>query len=180
MLALALIALNFLIHWSPRAGGAPSAEGAEARLYNLLEPVAGEGQLRLSLTRRADGGQTLLVLLDRASPADRRVIADLASASGLISLEAGDTVTLKDIEFAPGFAARLSPLEMAEAGCLVLLIGASGMLLMRTLMLPHTVGRIWQARRLRRPARPKSPAQDLSRSRQRLRLRKRTPLNRHA
>jgi hypothetical protein len=112
--------------------GAPiSASPAEAALADVLAPVAGPGLSRLSVTFNAEGGRTVLLLVDDRA-ADRlpelQRIAPIAA--GLIP-ERGDKLVIETVAFAEGLPGRPDAAawaELAGLGALVLIAGALAML----------------------------------------------------
>lgn len=112
--------------------GAPvSASPAEAALADVLAPVAGPGLSRLSVTFNAEGGRTVLLLLDDRA-ADR--LAELQRiapiAAGLIP-ERGDRLVIETVAFAEGIPGRPDGAAWAELvglAALVLIAGGLAML----------------------------------------------------
>ncbi len=110
-----------------RPHAAVAASPAEAALADLIAPVAGPGLSRLSIGWNAEGGRTILILLDETAAAripDLERIAPLAA--GLIP-ERGDRLVIETVSFAPGLPGRPDPaawLELAGLGLLVILGGA--------------------------------------------------------
>lgn len=134
MLACAL-ALGLLC-W--RAGalltgpGAPvSASPAEAALADVLSPVAGPGLSRLSVTFNAEGGRTVLLLLDDRAAGRLPELQRIAPiAAGLIP-ERGDRLVIETVAFAEGLPGRPDAAawaELAGLGALVLIAGALAIL----------------------------------------------------
>ncbi|MCU0732306.1 MAG: hypothetical protein MUE84_12075 [Hyphomonas sp.] len=104
-----------------------SASPAEAALADVLAPVAGPGLSRLSVTFNAEGGRTILLLLDDRA-ADR--LPDLQRiapiAAGIIP-ERGDKLVIETVAFAEGLPGRPDAAawaELAGLGGLVLIAGA--------------------------------------------------------
>lgn len=104
-----------------------AANAAEAALADLLAPVAGPGLSRLSVTYNAEGGRTVLILLDETAAARIPELQRIAPlAAGLIP-ERGDRLVIETVSFAPGLPGRPEPsawLELAGLSLLVLFGGA--------------------------------------------------------
>ena len=135
-LALAACALALaLLSWRGAAlltgpGEPVSASPAEAALADILAPVAGPGLSRLSVTYNAEGGRTVLILLDEAAAsriAELERVAPLAA--GLIP-ERGDRLVIESVAFAPGLPGRpdlAAWLELAALAGLALIGGILAM-----------------------------------------------------
>lgn len=103
-----------------------AANPAEAALAEVLAPVAGPGLSRLSVTYNAEGGRTVLILVDDTAAAripDLQRIAPLAA--GLIP-EQGDRLVIETVAFAGGVPGRPDAaawVELAGLGFIVLIAG---------------------------------------------------------
>lgn len=124
-LALALLAwrgTSLLTSAPPARAASP----AEAALAEVIAPVAGPGLSRLSVTYNAEGGRTVLILLDETSAARIPELERIAPlAAGLIP-ERGDRLVIETLAFAPGLPGRpglAEGLELAALAALVLLGG---------------------------------------------------------
>lgn len=104
-----------------------AANAAEAALADIIAPVAGPGLSRLSVSYNAEGGRTVLILLDETAAARIPELERIAPlAAGLIP-ERGDRLIIETVTFAAGLPGRPQPsawLELAGLSLLVLLGGA--------------------------------------------------------
>ncbi|MEX1250685.1 MAG: hypothetical protein WEA77_05755 [Hyphomonas sp.] len=113
----------------PRAQVAASP--AEAALADVLAPVAGPGLSRLSVTFNAEGGRTVLLLLDERASARLAELQRIAPiAAGLIPGR-GDKLIIETVSFAEGLPGRPDAAawaELAGLGALVLIAVALALL----------------------------------------------------
>ena len=104
-----------------------AANAAEAALADIIAPVAGPGLSRLSVSYNADGGRTVLILLDETAAARIPELERIAPlAAGLIP-ERGDHLVIETVTFAAGLPGRPQPsawLELAGLDLLALFGGA--------------------------------------------------------
>ncbi len=112
--------------------GAPvAATPAEAALADILTPIAGPGLARVSVADNADGGRTVLVLLDDAAAPRIPELQRIAPiAAGLIP-ERGDRLVIETVAFAGGLPGRpemAAWIELAALAGLALIGGALGVL----------------------------------------------------
>jgi len=169
-LAMLACALAFgLLCWRGAAlltgPGAPvSASPAEAALADILSPVAGSGLSRLSVSYNAEGGRTVLLLVDERAAARLPELQRIAPiAAGLIP-ERGDRLVIETVAFAEGLPGRPDAAAWAELtglGALVLIAGALAFLSGRPARQPVPVAQILSApqveerpREVPRPIRP--------------------------
>lgn len=145
-------------------GTPASASPAEAALADVLAPVAGPGLSRLSVTFNAEGGRTILLLVDdRAGDRLPELQRIAPLAAGLIP-ERGDRLVIETVTFAEGLPGRPDAAAWAELGCLgalVLIAGALAFLSGRAAPQPVPVAQILPApqaeERLRDAPRPVRP-----------------------
>lgn len=108
--------------------GAPvAASPAEAALADVLAPVAGPGLSRLSVTFNAEGGRTMLLLLDERASARLPELQRIAPIAAGIIPERGDKLIIETVSFAEGLPGRPDAAawaELAGLGALVLIAGA--------------------------------------------------------
>ena len=71
-----------------------SATPLEASLMNLVDPIAGAGNARISVTTTAAGGRTVLVLLDAAEAAKASMIESLVTTAARLDVAAGDLLVI--------------------------------------------------------------------------------------
>lgn len=127
-LAACVVALG-LLAWRGSAvlTRAPASPGplsqTEASLLSVAETLAGQGHVRVSVTRQSGKAQQVLVLLDEKAPVDDALL------SGVVASAAGTgTVDLKRVAFAPGISGAPQPSDWAELSLLALLAGLAGWL----------------------------------------------------
>lgn len=133
LLALLVLAIALgLLAWRgasllTRPAAPAAANPAEAALADIIAPVAGPGLSRLSVSYNAEGGRTVLILLDETAAARIPELERIAPlAAGLIP-ERGDRLIIETVTFAAGLPGRPQPsawLELAGLGLLVLFGGA--------------------------------------------------------
>ena len=109
---------------------APASPGplsqTEASLLSVAEAVAGQGHVRISVTRPPGKGRQVLVLLDaKAGVDDAALKRVVAMAAGLNGSEDGQ-VDLQRIPFAPGISGTPGAGDWAELSLLALLAGLTG------------------------------------------------------
>ncbi len=152
--------------------GAPvAASPAEAALADVLAPVAGPGLSRLSVTFNAEGGRTVLLLLDERASARLPELQRIAPIAAGIIPERGDKVVIETVSFAEGLPGRPDAAawaELAGLGALVLIAGALALLTGKSapvsvpaaqmITVPQPVERPREAPRAVRPAAVVPPA----------------------
>lgn len=130
-LAACVVALG-LLAW---CGGevltrAPATAGplsqSEASLLSVAEAVAGQGHVRVSVSRQAGKGRQVLVMVDQSAAVDDAILSQLVTSAAGLSAEAGDRVQLQRVPFAPGISGAPSPRDWAELSLLALLAGLAG------------------------------------------------------
>jgi flagellar biosynthesis/type III secretory pathway M-ring protein FliF/YscJ len=112
--------------------GAPvAATPAEAALADILTPIAGPGLARVSVAYNAEGGRTVLVLLDDAAAPRIPELQRIAPlAAGLIP-ERGDKLVIETVAFAGGLPGRpdmAAWIELVALAGLALIGGALAVL----------------------------------------------------
>lgn len=112
--------------------GAPvSASPAEAALADVLVPVAGPGLSRLSVTWNAEGGRTVLLLVDERASVRLPELQRIAPIAAGIIPERGDKLVIETVAFAEGLPGRPDAAawaELAGLGALALIGGALALL----------------------------------------------------
>lgn len=104
--------------------------GLDETLTGLVEPIAGAGNIRISISENAAGQKTGLVVLNALSKdavaqieAVKRIILTGAS----IDLEAGDSVVIEQVPFASNMSSGFSTDNMIELGAFVALLALMAM-----------------------------------------------------
>lgn len=105
-----------------------TATPLEASLMNVIEPVAGPGNARISVNTTASGGRTVLVLLDTAAGAQASTIENLVTAAARLDVAAGDLFVMQQVAFAKGAPGRPDAAAFGELSFLALLAGLLGWL----------------------------------------------------
>ena len=105
-----------------------TATPLEASLMNIVEPVAGPGNARISVNMSANGGRTVLVLLDTGAGAQASTIESLVTAAARLDVMAGDLFVMQQAAFAKGAPGRPDTAAYAEMSFLALLAGLLGWL----------------------------------------------------
>ena len=105
-----------------------SATPLEASLMNLIDPVAGAGNARISVATTAAGGRTVLVLLDAAEAAKASTIESLVTTAARLDVAAGDLLVIQTAPFARGAPGRPDSQAYGELALLALLAGLAGWL----------------------------------------------------
>ncbi len=124
-LALGLLAwrgTGLLTQPGPPAAASP----AEAALADVLSPVAGRGLSRVSLSWNAEGGRTLLLLIDESATPRLGDLQRIAPVAAGLSAEKGDRLVIETVTFATGLPGRpglAAWAELAGLAALVLLAG---------------------------------------------------------
>jgi hypothetical protein len=124
-LALGLLAwrgAGLLTQPGPPAAASP----AEAALADVLSPVAGPGLSRVSLSWNAEGGRTLLLLIDESATPRLGDLQRIAPVAAGLSAEKGDRLVIETVTFANGLPGRpglAAWAELAGLAALVLLAG---------------------------------------------------------
>ncbi|MFN3911917.1 hypothetical protein [Hyphomonas sp.] len=108
--------------------GAPaSIPPAEAALADILTPIAGPGLARVSVAPNAEGGRTVLILLDEAAAPRLTELQRIAPVAAGILPDRGDKLVIETVAFAGGLPGRpdlAAWIELAALAGLVLLSGA--------------------------------------------------------
>ena len=132
-LALGLLAwrgAGLLTQPGPLAAASP----AEAALADVLSPIAGPGLSRVSLSWNAEGGRTLLLLIDESAAPRLGDLQRIAPVAAGLSAEKGDRLVIETVTFATGLPGRPGLAAWAE------LIGLAALVLLAGLI-THLSGR---------------------------------------
>jgi hypothetical protein len=132
-LALGLLAwrgVGLLTQPGPPVAASP----AEAALADVLSPVAGPGLSRVSLSWNAEGGRTLLLLIDESATPRLGDLQRIAPVAAGLSAEKGDRLVIETVTFATGLPGRPGLAAWAE------LIGLAALVLLAGLI-THLSGR---------------------------------------
>ena len=145
-----------------------SASPAEAALADVLSPVAGPGLSRLSVTYNAEGGRTVLLLVDDRASARLPELQRIAPIAAGIIPERGDKLIIETVAFAEGLPGRPDAAawaELAGLAALVLIGGALAVLAGQSALIPVPAAQILPAplpaerpREAPRPVRPVAAA----------------------
>ncbi len=105
----------------------------EQRLTRLGATLAGPDAIRVAASQHDGGPAHVLVLLDpERVPAgfERTALEDVLAAGGLLDVDAGDRLEIRQTSFAPAMLSRPSLMELAEVFALLALAGWLGRLAM--------------------------------------------------
>tara|TARA_R110002049_G_scaffold149630_2_gene312674 strand:- start:233 stop:907 length:675 start_codon:yes stop_codon:yes gene_type:complete len=105
-----------------------TATPLEASLMNIIEPVAGSGNARISVNTSSDGARTVLVLLDAAASAQASTVESLVTAAARLDVLNGDLLVMQQATFAKGAPGRPDTAAYGELAFLALLAGLVGWL----------------------------------------------------
>lgn len=94
------------------------ASATEASLMGILEPVAGAGNLRLSVTGDAGSGRTVMILLSSKAADVAPTVERLAESVAMVQPEAGDQLIVEQADFANGHPGQPTTEEWIELGLL--------------------------------------------------------------
>jgi flagellar biosynthesis/type III secretory pathway M-ring protein FliF/YscJ len=95
----------------------------ETSLMGILEPVAGTGNIRLSVTGNGGSGRSVLILLSSDASETAPTLQRLATSAILLSPETGDQLIIEQADFAHGVAGRPDATGWTELGLYALLCG---------------------------------------------------------
>ena len=95
----------------------------ETSLMGILEPVAGKGNIRLSVMGTGGSGRSVLILLASDASETAPTLQRLATSAILLSPEAGDQLIIEQADFARGVAGRPDATGWTELGLYALLCG---------------------------------------------------------
>lgn len=126
-LALGLLAwrgAGLLTQPGPSAAASP----AEAALADVLSPVAGPGLSRVSLSWNAEGGRTLLLLIDESAAPRLGDLQRIAPVAAGLSAEKGDRLVIETVTFATGLPGRPGLAAWAELIGLAVLVLLAGLI----------------------------------------------------
>lgn len=104
--------------------------GLDETLTGLVEPIAGAGNIRISISENAAGHKTALVVLNALSKdavAQIEVVKRIILTGASIDLEAGDSVVIEQVPFASNMSSGLSTDNMIELGVFAALLGLMAM-----------------------------------------------------
>ena len=108
----------------PAANLAPISLEQE-KLLHVIEPLAGAGNVRVTVHRTDAGARSFLVMIDTANSSARAIGKDVEAiftkAAGFDAAR-GDTLTVQEFPFAEGASARPTPTELAQLGVIGLLV----------------------------------------------------------
>ena len=105
-----------------------TATPLEASLMNIIEPIAGPGNARISVNTSATGGRTVLVLLDADAGDQASTIESLVTAAARLDVMTGDLLVMQQAAFAKGAPGRPDAAAYGELAFLALLAGLLGWL----------------------------------------------------
>jgi len=158
-LALGLLAwrgVGLLTQPGPPAAASP----AEAALADVLSPVAGPGLSRVSLSWNAEGGRTLLLLIDESATPRLGDLQRIAPVAAGLSAEKGDRLVIETVTFATGLPGRpglAAWVELIGLAALVLLAGLITHLSGRSAPVPALATQILSASAPMPVERPREP-----------------------
>ena len=97
----------------------------QEKLLHVIEPLAGTGNVRLTVHRTDAGARNFLVMIDTANSTARGTGKDVEAiftkAAGFDAAR-GDTLTVQEFPFAEGASARPAPTDLAQLGIIGLLV----------------------------------------------------------
>ena len=102
----------------------------ETSLLGILEPVAGKGNIRLSVGGDGRTGQSVLILLSSDARDAAPTIERLASSAVMLTPAAGDQLIIEEADFARGIPGRPTLagwIELSLYGILCSLLGWMGL-----------------------------------------------------
>jgi flagellar biosynthesis/type III secretory pathway M-ring protein FliF/YscJ len=106
-----------------------TSNAAETSLLQIIDPIVGAGNARISVTGEAEDGRVAVVLLNRlsgeVSPAQMAAVERLISAAMNVTETSADQVLIEYADFATGAPGQLTP---AQYGELMGFIGLAGLL----------------------------------------------------
>ncbi|MFT5774102.1 hypothetical protein [Hyphomonas sp.] len=105
-----------------------TATPLDASLMNIIEPVVGPGNARISVNTSATGGRTVFVLLDAEAGAQASTIESLVTAAARLDVMTGDLFVMQQAVFAKGAPGRPDAAAYGELSFLALLAGLLGWL----------------------------------------------------
>lgn len=110
-------------------GAAVAGSALETRLTHMLEPVVGEGHVRVSVTRDGSRSKTIFAVvntLPEAAPEKLETIQRILEMGAGVNLAAGDRIVIEELAFASALPGELSGADYFELAGLVGLIGLLG------------------------------------------------------
>ena len=108
----------------PASSKAPISLEQE-KLLHVIEPLAGAGNVRVTVHRTDAGARSFLVMIDTANSTARGIGKDVeAIFTKAVGFDAarGDTLTVQEFPFADGASARPAPADLAQLGIIGLLV----------------------------------------------------------
>lgn len=92
------------------------ASAMEASLMGILEPLAGKGNIRLSITDNGGTGRTIFVLLSEEAANAAPTIERVTQSVTMLEPAAGDQLVIEEAAFARGVPGRPSAETWTELG----------------------------------------------------------------
>lgn len=129
-------------------GPPAAASPAEAALADVLSPIAGPGLSRVSLSWNAEGGRTLLLLIDETAAPRLGELQRIAPVAAGLSAEKGDRLVIETVTFATGLPGRpglAAWAELISIAAIVLLAGLITHLSGRTAPVPAPMAQVLSA-----------------------------------
>lgn len=104
---------------------------AEASLARIVDPIAGSGMARVSIARNAEGGRTVLVLLDASARDTALQLERIIPVAAGLTTAGADRVIIEEAVFARGLPGRPDTMAWTELGALGLIASLCGWLALR-------------------------------------------------
>jgi hypothetical protein len=126
VIALGLLAWRGSVLLTSDSALPVTATPLEASLMNIIDPVVGTGNARISVNTADTGARTVLVLLDAAASSQASTIEGLVTAAARMDVAAGDLLITQKAEFVRGTPGRPDTRAYGELAMLALLVGMLG------------------------------------------------------